>query len=324
MRNLAIGLLCFLCVCIIISFSFIFAEASSISSESNSYHNYLQGLFLDDSGDFNQAKKAYQKAVKQDTNSWNIHYRLGLDYLRTEDYKNAEIELAKALELKPFAEEVRFILAQVYVYNSKYEEAIKEYLGLLEKPLVELDEIDVRYALVQLYARQKNWQKAEVECHKVLEKDPGDSNAHFYLGYIYSESQKAEGAIQEFSRAIEINPGHSPAMNSLSYLYAQRGDNLDYALELAEKALELEPANSSYLDTLGWVYFKKGDTENAVRYLENASVLSKDAEIYEHLGDAYLKMGKLNEAKKNWRKSLELDSTRVSAKNKIHNINKRK
>jgi len=321
MRNLCIWLLCIFCLCIAL-FSFVFAEASSISNDSGSYRNYLQGLYLDGLGDFEQAKKAYQRAVKLDTNSWNIHYRLGLGYLRTEDYKGAEEEFEKALELKPYNEGVRFLLARVYAANSKYDEAISEYLGLLERPLVELNESDVRYALAQLYVKKKDWQQAEIECYKVLEKNPNDSNAHFYLGYIYNESAKADSAIKEFSRAIEIDPNNSLALNCLSYLYAQRGEQLDYALSLAQKALEFDPANGAYLDTLGWVYFKKGDLENALRYLENASVLSKDSEIYEHLGDVYLEMGKLKEARKNWQKSLEIDSQRLSVKNKMENIRK--
>lgn len=324
MRNLCIWVVGFFSICNIIIFPFFFAEASNVSSDSGSYHNYLQGLFLDNLGDFKQAKKAYRKAVKLDADSWNIHYRLGIDYLRTQDYRNAEEELKKALELKPYAEGARFILARVYTYNSKYDEAISEYQGLLEKPLIELNEFDVRYALAQLYARGKDWQKAEIECHKILEKNPNEPNAHFYLGYIYGESSKVDKAVKEFNRAIELNPNHSPALNSLSYLYAQRGENLDYALSLVKKALELEPSNAAYLDTLGWVYFKKGDLENALRYLENASVLVKDPEIYEHLGDVFLEMGNLSEARKNWDRSLELDSKRASAKDKIENIKRNK
>jgi tetratricopeptide (TPR) repeat protein len=180
----------------------------------------------------------------------------------------------------------------------------------------------VRYALAQLYVKLNDLEKAEIECHKILEKDPQDANAHFYIGYIYSESSKEDNAIKEFSRAIELNPSHSSAMNSLSYLYALRGENLDYALSLVKKALEFDPSNSAYLDTLGWVYFKKGDMENALRYLENASVLAKDAEIYEHLGDVYMEMGKLSDAKKSWRRSLEIDSDRKGVKEKIKNIKK--
>jgi tetratricopeptide (TPR) repeat protein len=321
MRKRDEWLFCLFWGCLIFLFP-LFAEAASISSESSSYHNYLQGLFLDNLGDFQQAKKAYERAGKLDTNSWAIHYRLGLDYLRTKDYRSAQEEFEKALELKPYSEGVRFILAQVYTSNLKIDEAIKEYLRLLEKPLIELDEAEVRYCLVQLYIRQKDWQNAQIECHKILEKNPDGANAHFYLGYIYSESSQRDSAIQEFGRAIELNPNHSPAMNSLSYLYAQHGENLDYALSLAQKALEFEPANGSYLDTLGWVYFKKGDIDNALRYLENASAIFQDPEIYEHLGDVYLKMGKLAEAKKNWHRSLELDSKRESARDKIQNIKK--
>ena len=324
MHSLGTSLLYFLLVCNLIFFSPVFAEASKIPRESRSYHNYLKGLLLDDVGEHEQAKRAYQKASKFDSESWDIHYRLGLNYIRLQDFKNAEKELGFLLKLKPYEEQIRFLLARVYSYSSKYEEAIGEHHKLLERPLLELNEDNVRFSLVKLYVQQRDLDKAEIECKEILKNIPNDSNAHFYLGYIYSESSKAEVAISEFARAIELNPNNALALNSLSYLYAELGRELDYALSLVQKALQFEPSNGSFLDTLGWVYFKKGDLENALRYLENASVLAEDPEVFDHLGDIYLEMGKVGEARKNWKKSLKLDSDREQVKEKIRELKKKK
>ena len=324
MRKLCISLFSFLSVCSLLFLSLVCVEASNISQESSSYHNYLKGLLLDEVGEYEQAKKAYQKAAKSDSESWDIHYRLGLDYIRLQDFRRAEGELISVLKIRPHEEKVRFLLARVYSYNSKYDEAINEHLKLLKRPLLELNETDIRYSLVQLYIKQKALDKAEVECKVIIENNSKDSRAHFCLGYIYSESSKTDTAINEFSRAIELNPNNSHALNSLSYLYAELGENLDYALSLIQKALEFEPSNGSYLDTVGWVYFKKGDLENALRYLENASVLVEDAEVFEHLGDVYLKIGKLDEARKNWKKSLKIEPKREQVKNKIKELKKKR
>jgi tetratricopeptide (TPR) repeat protein len=102
------------------------------------------------------------------------------------------------------------------------------------------------------------------------------------------------------------------------------GKILDEALVFVQKALEFEQSNGAYLDTLGWVYYKKGEINKAVRYLENASVLTEDAEIFEHLGDAYLEMGRSEEARKNWQKSLALDHQRKQVKEKIRKLKKNK
>ena len=299
------------------------AEASSIPKESTSYHNYLKGLLLDGEGDHDKAKRAFEKASKFDSGSWDIHYRLGLDYVRLQDFKNAERELGYLLELKPQEEQIRFLLARVYSYDSELEKSIEEHIKLLERPLLQLRESDVRLSLMKLYIQQKDMDSAELECKTILKNNPDFSNAHFYLGYIYSETSRVDNAIGEFNRAIEINPNNILALNSLSYLYTELGIELDSALTFVKKALEFEPSNASFLDTLGWVYFKKGDLENALRYIENASVLIEDAEVYDHLGEIHLEMGDVNEAKKNWKKSLKIDPKREQVKEKIEKLNKR-
>ena len=84
----------------------------------------------------------------------------------------------------------------------------------------------------------------------------------------------------------------------------------------------MDPSNGAYLDTLGWIYYKKGDFDNAIRYLENASVIIDDAEILEHLGDVYFKIGNSEKALKNWKKSLEIDPKRKYIREKIQESKK--
>jgi tetratricopeptide (TPR) repeat protein len=292
-------------------------EASHASRESIAYSYYLKGLLFDESGQYAQAKDAYQKAVKSDSESWDIHYRLALDCVRLRDFDNAEKEFRLLLKSKPYDEKVRLLLALVYSYRSKYKAAESEYHKLLESPLLELSEIDIRYSLAQLYVLQEDFSKAEQECNVILGKSPQDSYAHFYLGYVSSELSKMDVAIRSFNKALEINPDNSLALNALSYLYAELGMNLDEALNLIKKALTIDPSNAAYLDTIGWVYFKKGDFDKAIRYIENASVIIEDAEILEHLGDVYIKTGRTGEALKNWQKSLVIDPKRTQIKDKI-------
>ncbi|MFC1709474.1 tetratricopeptide repeat protein [Candidatus Omnitrophota bacterium] len=324
MRNQGFCLLCGIIICSLLFVSVTCVEAANVSQDSIAYNNYLKGLLFDELGKYEQAKEAYRKALKSDFQAWDIRYRLALDYLRLQDFKGAENEFKHLLESKPYNEKIRFLLALVYSYSSKYEAAVGEYSKLLERPLLELDETDIRYSLAQLYFMQEDYNKAEGEYKTILEANPNDSYAHFYLGYIYSEVLKTDIAIKELSRAIELDPSNPLALNALSYLYAELGENLDKALAMVKKALELEPSNGAYLDTLGWIYYKRGDFDNAIRYLENASVVVEDAEILEHLGDVYFQTGRVDEAMKNWKKSLEVDPKRQHIKEKIKEVKKSK
>ena len=104
--------------------------------------------------------------------------------------------------------------------------------------------------------------------------------------------------MEKFQEALKINPDYHQALNSLGYVYAQDGRNLEQAELLIKKALEFEPDNGAYVDSLGWVYFKKNDFDKAQMYLERASGLFEDPEIYGHLGEVYFKKGALDKARR--------------------------
>ncbi len=53
-------------------------------------------------------------------------------------------------------------------------------------------------------------------------------------------------------------------------MYAEKGTNLEEAIELANRALSLFPDSAASLDTLGWAYYKKGDRTEALKYLARA------------------------------------------------------
>jgi len=300
------------------------AEASKAPRVSSSYQHYIEGLIFDNLGEYELAKDAYLKATKTDSQAWDLHYRLALDYVRLKDFKNAEREFRFLLKIRPYAERARYLLALVCSYRSKFNEAAKQYRILLERPLLEISELYIRYSLGHLHILKGDLENAESEYQRIIKDHPGNSEAHFYLGYIYAEASEFDKAINEFSRSIELNSNNAAALNSLSYLYAEREINLDEAFSLVKKALEIEPSNGAYLDTLGWVYFKKGDFENARRYLENAAVLFRDAEIFDHLGDVYLELEMFDKAKKNWKIALEMDPTRKQIKDKLKQLKRRK
>jgi tetratricopeptide (TPR) repeat protein len=90
------------------------------------------------------------------------------------------------------------------------------------------------------------------------------------LGDLYQKRDDFSGAEQAYKRAIKNRPDYWLPYNNLGYLYAERGTNLDEAIELAKKALSLLPDEAASLDTLGWAYYKKGDRAQALKYLARA------------------------------------------------------
>jgi Tfp pilus assembly protein PilF len=89
---------------------------------------------------------------------------------------------------------------------------------------------------------------------------------------------------------------------------------------MIRKALSFDPENGAYIDSLGWFYFKKGKFKDALNQLEKAASLLNNPEVYDHLGDVYLKLGNRDSARLNWDKSPKLDAGQEKIKEKLFKL----
>jgi tetratricopeptide (TPR) repeat protein len=89
-------------------------------------------------------------------------------------------------------------------------------------------------------------------------------------------------------------------------MLADRGVQLEDALQLIQRAVSIQPDNPAFLDSLGWALFRLGKAEQAETYLVRAAQGSRDdPTVLEHLGDVQAKLGKNSDALKSYRRALE-------------------
>lgn len=173
------------------------------------------------------------------------------------------------------------------------------------------------YYLMTLQAEQKNYAEAiqSAQQFEALAEKNGDTNllsGQFYYQYasLYERSGELENAEKLFLKAIDIGeaPVAAAARNYIAYMWAERGEKLGSGLVLIQKALAVEPDNGAFLDTLGWIYYMQGRYAEALTELQKAKdAYGDDPEVWEHLGDTWLKLGNLEEASKHWKKALEFN-----------------
>ena len=171
------------------------------------------------------------------------------------------------------------------------------------------DDRDVYIALAQMYSRLKDFPQAEASINKALElsSKPEDKEyAIFVSGSIYEHEKKYDLAEEAFHKVIASDPKNAQALNYLGYMLADRGTRLEEALGYIRRALALDPQNGAYLDSLGWAYYRMGNYELGEENLRRASEkIGTDPTVQAHLGDLYMKTGRLKLATTHWQRALE-------------------
>lgn len=191
--------------------------------------------------------------------------------------------------------------------------AIAERIGRHPRP----EAIDFPFAMVRLnyLVEARDAQAAVAEYEKIkgmLAAERGgavDSPFRFVLGSAALDlAGDREAAAALLEEGLAAYPGSPMLQNSLAYTLALLERDLDRALDLVDAALKAEPDNYAYLDTLGWVLYKKGDYESALRSLIRAVEHEQHPsyEIYDHVGDVLVKLGRAAEAPAWWAKSYRI------------------
>lgn len=150
----------------------------------------------------------------------------------------------------------------------------------------------------RVWSVQDRAAEAVAPAAEAVRRDPEDTALRFQWAVTLAEAGHWPEAERELLRIMEFDPEHAPSLNYLGYTWADRGTNLERALELTSLAVELNPANGAYQDSLGWAYFQLERYQEARPHLERAAALiPNDAVILEHLGDLYRALGETDRAR---------------------------
>ncbi len=195
----------------------------------------------------------------------------GRTYFSLGDPKEAESAFNKALQIDQANMEAYQRLATVYMSQQRLDEALKQY---------------------DAAARQQS--------KPVM--------ATTMAGVILTMQGKQDEARKRYEEALAADPNAAVAANNLAWSYADKNENLDVALQLAQTAKGKLPNNADVSDTLGWIYYKKGLAGLAITALKDGVTQNRSNPlIHYHLGLAYAKNGNRPEAKQSLEEALKLD-----------------
>lgn len=256
-----------------------------------------------------EAEKLLQEISRENPTDPATYFFLGSIAYEAKDYDKAAEHYETALKLNPEFEPLYYDLAGVHIARQQPAEA----LALLGKARAKFKMSFV----LEFYSgiaegMMENWKEAlsRLTSAEVLARtsEPNRLNHLFYyqLGSVHERSGNIAEAETQMRKALELSPDYADALNYLGYMWADRGENLDEARSMIEKAVKAEPENEAFLDSMAWVLFKLKRTEEALIWMEKAIAHSEepDPTLYDHLGDIYLELKKVDLARDAYTKAL--------------------
>jgi len=195
-------------------------------------------------------------------------YNRGLKFLKEGNIDEALLELTKAVEDDPDNYDAHYKLAQIYLKKNVLIKAEEHFKKVLEigRYNEEIDKFEVLHELGKIQFELNKLEEAYFTFKEILQVFPHDFIANYYIGLIYAGQLVYESAIQYFVNAANNRPNDLKTHINLGLCYAQI-DDLSSAISEFETALKLAPKNEEIRFYLGIALFMGKAYKNVPEHL---------------------------------------------------------
>lgn len=286
---------------------------------------------------YEEALTVYKKIFHLTPDDVAVQIRLGWLYYQLGDQDYALQVFEWIQKSYPTADKVNYFLALLYLEKPDldaslaalaripadsgfFKKAVAQQVAILSEqnkadqivPILSKHLSDAGDAWLHLYL---SWQEIQNEKYASaltilnlgLRRFGNDEDLLFQRALVYERTNEWSDSKRDLNTLIANYPNSAKAYNFLGYSMAERGENLDKALQNVEKADMLDPNKPHINDSLGWIHFKLGHTDQALVYLQKAVTLEKDEPtVLEHLGDVYFFLKDKTQAREYYQQSLQI------------------
>ncbi len=211
-----------------------------------------------------KAKEAVMKALQIDETLAEAHAALGYIKFRIDwDWKGAEKEFKRAIELKPGYATAHEWYALFLAIHVRLDEALSEIqIAYQLDPL----SLSVNNGLARIYHFRNETDKAINQIDKTLSLDSNYAEGYFAVGMTYYKINEYKKSVAALTKAINIANRRPVMLGMLGAVYAKMG-NTDEAKKLLAE-LELPPLNNDKLYGIAVIKSNLGQQDEALNILE--------------------------------------------------------
>lgn len=252
------------------------------------------GIALYTQGKVDEALERFKKAIDYAPDFAFVRNNAGVAYYHLNQLDLSMAQFRRAIEIDPDTPEIHGNMGAALLVMERFEEA--------EKELIEAIRLDPEYLLAYsnlgvLRYRTGRVEEAIATYRKGLDIDSSFDRLHHNLGEALMSQGRYTEAVKHYNRVLELNPDNTRTFNNLAWAFAQRGENIEDALALANAALEQDQGNGFFYDTLGWIHFQQGLFDEAYQVVSKAIQFQPAIpEIRFHMGEILRWQGKFEEA----------------------------
>jgi tetratricopeptide (TPR) repeat protein len=217
----------------------------------------LQGKALEGLGNIDQAKLAYQTAIKMNPNQGDYYTALAELYFKQGKYIYAGLSYSDAVRVNPTDAKARFRQGLSYFKAQEWGRAAQAWEDLLhfmpQHTQVRKYLPQAYYILAVEYNRRGEPGLSQTSFRKALtiNQNSGEwlPEAMLTLGNYYRDQGKYQEALSAFNEAIQLKPSNAEAYLGLGITYWKM-DEPGMAKAAWERSMELNPKNN---DARGWL-----------------------------------------------------------------------
>jgi tetratricopeptide (TPR) repeat protein len=242
-----------------------------------------EGIEAYNTGDFEEAVRAFSMACNDHPDYADVHFKLALAHLRKGDHEDAQRQFRAAISINPRYAEAHFYLGIAQFDNRLYREAIEQFE---RAAAVKPDYADLQCFLGSTYFYLGELDKARVSLEASLTLSPGYGKARYYYGLLLY-------ALGDRKRAIEFLAD------------ATKGEERKGTVDLS----------------FALVHLREGNLEEAMVILKDIlDAGGESADVLYFLGECYLRMDKLADAERFFRRALQINPGFLRAKEKLAHV----
>lgn len=288
-------------------------------------HRMKAAANFEDQGKYLHAIQVYKSIINEYPDFTQVYFYLAELYEKMGNLEPAFNLLYSLLETEPDNNEIRLLLGQFLLRNSKWEEAI-EILSLI---LPDENHI-VSFFLGYSHFVLKEYEIAKINFLNYISYNEQTEllhEANLYLAKIEIELGNFESALK-YAKRTDIIYSNFWELNLIYGIIYYNLGMYAHGIVPIEKAIKLNSKEAASYEWGGKIYLKLGDYLKAekffLKYIENMDSVSSD--IYTKLGEACLMASKAKDALTYFDVALKLDPENIFAregkKNASHILNK--